>query len=68
MKTTINEMEERHNKEILQVAELFQKDCHNTINEILGDKKMSYQDITNAWMFAKLAELEVRLRQLESIK
>ena len=53
-------------EQTLQVAENFQKDCHNMVNQILDEKKVSYQDAVNVWTFKKLAEFEVRLSQLEN--
>jgi hypothetical protein len=55
-------------EQTLQVAENFQNDCHNTVNQILDEKKVSYQDAVNVWTFKKLAEFEVRLNQLENGK
>jgi hypothetical protein len=53
-------------EQILQVAENFQNDCHNMANQILNEKKVSYQDAVNVWTFKKLAEFELRLSQLEN--
>lgn len=53
-------------REMLQTTEHFQKDCHSLVEAILDEKKVGYQDATNVWLFKKLAEFEVRLRQLEN--
>lgn len=50
-----------------ELADAFQKDCHWTVERIILQKpKVTYQDATNVWMFVKLAELEIRLRELEN--
>ena len=53
-------------KEILELAELFQKNCHALTKAVIAEKpKVSVQDATNVWLFEKLAEFETRLRKLE---
>lgn len=44
----------------------FQKDCHKAVEYSLNENpKVSYQDATNVWIFRKLAEFELRLRDVE---
>jgi hypothetical protein len=44
----------------------FQKDCHRAVEYALKENpKVSYQDATNVWIFGKLAEFELRLREVE---
>ena len=46
-------------EEINKLAERFQEDCHKSAEVIMSDnKKISYQDATNVWIFRKLAELQ----------
>ena len=54
-------------------AEKFQDECHKMV-KVLRDnldiqgkgQNTTYQDLTNVWMFKKLAEFELRLQELES--
>lgn len=53
-----------------QTAEHFQEDCHRTVEVIMLDNKsgaMIPQDATNVWLYRKLAEMEIRIKELESI-
>lgn len=53
--------------EMLSTAQHFQNECHELTKEIIERKpKCTVQDATNVWLFKKLAEFEVRLRQLEN--
>jgi hypothetical protein len=52
-------------EEILTIAEKFQDECHATINSIMIEKDVSYQDATNVWMFKKLAELQHEINMLK---
>lgn len=61
------------NENIHEIAEQFQKECHSTVDAALS--RMShrsslehYQDATNVWIFYKLAEFEMRLREIENQK
>jgi hypothetical protein len=55
-------------QEILTIAEHLQQDCHQTVEVIMYEKKnATVQDATNVWMYRKLAEMELRIRQLELI-
>jgi hypothetical protein len=50
----------------LQLAEYFQNDCHSLTKAIIAEKpNVSVQDATNVWLFKKLADFEMRLRELE---
>ena len=52
-----------------KIAEKLQEDCHKTVEAVLKEsKKVSYQDATNVWLFNKLAEMELRLQELENCK
>lgn len=51
---------------INKIAEQFQEDCHKSIEFILAESEAKYQDATNVWTFRKLAEFELRLREIES--
>lgn len=55
-------------EDMLSTAERFQDECHALTKEIIEQKpKCTVQDPTNVWMFKKLAEFEVRLRQIEFV-
>lgn len=60
------------NENIHEIAEQFRKQCSDTVSDVLVRLKKysddSYQDATNAWLFLKLAEFEVRLREIENPK
>jgi hypothetical protein len=47
---------------IEDVAEQIQKECHSFVEKI---NNVSYQDATNIFMFKKLAELTLKLKQYE---
>ena len=52
----------------LQLADYFQKDCHSLTKAIIAEKpNVSVQDATNVWLFKKLADFEMRLRELEDV-
>ncbi len=52
-------------KEIQDKAEEFQKECHAEVDKIVALKPgVSYQDVTNVWMFRKLAELDLRIQNI----
>lgn len=56
-------------EEIMQLAESLQSDCHKQTKELSDKSKDArYETTTNVWMFLKLAELEVRIKQLENDK
>jgi len=62
-------MQDKLNNDILDIAEDFQKDAHNTIELIKsmgGKSKFEYQDLQSVWTFRKLAELEYRIRKIEN--
>lgn len=49
-----------------RLSEEFQADCHLTVEQIMHQsKKVSYQDATNIWLFQKLAQLDLRLQEIE---
>jgi hypothetical protein len=56
-------------KEHEDLTEHIQKDCHDYIDALRkhkGLKKMSHQDGVNVYLYQKLAELQLRIAQLES--
>lgn len=55
--------------EIIDTINNFQNDCHSLVKSITSERpNITNQDVTNVWLFKKLAEFEVRLRQLEDAK
>lgn len=61
----------QEDNDILDIAEIFQKDAHDTIEamiELNAKPKFQYQDANSVWVFRKLAEFEYRLRKLETSK
>ena len=55
-------------QDLIETTERFQNECHALTREIIEQKpKCTVQDATNVWLFKKLAEFEVRLRQLEFV-
>lgn len=53
-------------RELMNIADAFQKDCHALTDELMTrHNKLEMQDATNVWTFKKLAEFEIRLRNLE---
>jgi hypothetical protein len=59
-RTKINKVRE---KKIQNIAEEFQKECHSFTKAVIeaSDKPISNQDVTNVWIYRKLAELKVDL-------
>ncbi len=56
-------------KQINVLAEKLQDDCHNVVSEVMKAKQgASCQDVTNVWMFHKLAELQLKIKELEDGK
>ncbi len=52
-------------EKILTRAEKIQSDCHDTISQLKkAGSNAEYQDLTNAYLFKKLAEFEVRIEEL----
>lgn len=51
---------EERELEIQKISKELQDDCQSMIKEVknLSDKDLSYQDITNAWLYYKLAEIK----------
>lgn len=56
-------------KEIQEMAEQLQDNCHSTINAIIQgtDKQISYQDATNTWLFLQLATLKYEFKELKNL-
>lgn len=54
---------------ILQIAEKFQRDCHaHNLSNINKNSNITVQDVTNVWIYKKMAEFEFRLQKMENIK
>jgi hypothetical protein len=43
-----------------------QQDCYSFIKDLKEKYTTEYQQATNIWLFRKLAEIELRLRDLEN--
>jgi hypothetical protein len=52
-----------YTKELTDRAGELQKDCHALVN-MLDSKDLIVQDGTNVWLFAKLAEIELKIEVL----
>jgi len=49
-----------------EITEQLQKECHEAVELIMKkNKKVSYQDATNVWLFSKLSEYQKRISRLE---
>ena len=47
-----------------EITEQIQKDCHKFVDSIIS--KVTYQDATNTFLFMKLAELTLKLKNYET--
>jgi hypothetical protein len=56
------------NKKLLEVAIEIQKDCHLSTDQMMANssKHVVLQDAINVFIYRKLAEMEIRLRAIES--
>lgn len=56
-------------KEIQEIAEQLQDDCHSMVDAIIKekDKQVGYQDAVNTWLFLQLAKLKYDLEELKDI-
>jgi hypothetical protein len=52
-------------EEILTIAEKLQDECHATVEAVINEKSVNYQDATNVWIFKKLAELQHEINMLK---
>ncbi len=58
-------LKEKREKAIQETAEAFQTECHGFVKNIIDHNPHkltgtgTYQDITNVWIFRKLAELSI---------
>ena len=51
----------------IKIIEKFQEECQQTVEDVLKRSKIiSYQEATNVWLFNKLAQMEIRLQELEN--
>jgi hypothetical protein len=50
------------------LVDSLQKDCHRVVDGLMksSGKGLTVQDCTNVWIYNKLAEYEIRLRELEA--
>jgi hypothetical protein len=56
-------------KQVLDLAEKLQDECHEMVNEIVNrNSKLTYQDATNTFIFLKLAEIIDMLNDIKNIK
>jgi hypothetical protein len=56
-----------NDEEINKLSQEFQEECHETVKAIInGNPKCSHQDATNVWIFRKLAELQIRIKNSNS--
>lgn len=50
-------------KLVQEKAEELQKECHSFVREVINypgsNKDLTVQDVTNVWLFRKLAELQL---------
>ena len=54
-----------NDKETLEeITEQIQEDCHKFVESIIS--KVTYQDATNTFLFMKLAELTLKLKNYET--
>jgi len=57
-------LKEKREKAIRETAEAFQTECHSFVKALIDHNPQltgagTYQDITNVWIFRKLAELTI---------
>ena len=57
--------ENTREKKIQQRAEILQKECHMFVSAVKEESNASHQDVTNVWIFRKLAELEINIARLQ---
>jgi len=54
-------------EDLNELSAKFQDECHKIVSEAMElNKKVEYQDATNAWMFMKLAELQLQINNKQS--
>jgi len=57
------------NDETMELAEQFQKDCHEIVEKVMAeDSNVSYADATMVFVFNKLAELQIKLQKTNHIE
>jgi len=54
----------RKQETLEEITEQIQKDCHKFVDSIIS--KVTYQDATNTFLFMKLAELTLKLKNYET--
>jgi hypothetical protein len=56
--------------ELAQIAQDIQQECHASVEYVINnsESQVSVQDATNVFLYRKLAEMELRIRNLENIK
>lgn len=62
----IDYLKKQEDERILNMAESFQRECH-ALSKLLTNEnpKLTVADVTNVWIFKKLAELECSLKELK---
>lgn len=62
-------MENLFDKKVRTKSEMLQKSCHEFTELFLeSNPEMTYQDITNVWIFKKLAEIQVQVAELQKVR
>lgn len=53
------------NQQIFDLAEHIQEECHKTVEYIMANSpKVEHQDAVNVFIFRKLAEIELQIKEL----
>lgn len=54
-------------KQVQIMAEQIQEECHNSVVRVMEtQKQITVQDATNAYLFTKLAELQLQISQVST--
>ena len=54
-----------NNKELLKLSEELQDECQSTCKIVVNRTGVSYQDAINTWFFTKIAELQLKVNELQ---
>jgi len=68
MEQVVNKSLKSWSNETMELAERFQKDCHQIVETIYKEMEsegLSYQDAVNIFIFNKLAELQIQIDNLK---
>ena len=53
------------NQQIFDLAEHIQEECHKTVEYIMANSpKVEHQDAVNVFIFRKLAEIQIQIKEL----